>query len=224
MFARPPFIIKSISIFLLALCLSACSSQPATETAINPISSPTDLKSLNANTNKPFIGFPEPDNYSICLHNTCSEIAFVSLSEQQWQSIEAVFYPKSSSAEEERLHIKQAIALFETYTGEQTGTKFDRAENNLSTGKQGQMDCIDEATNSTVYLRLLANADLLSWHSQASRTSRGLFSGNRPHNTATIIEIETQQHFAVDSWFEANGQWPHIVPLAEWKAGWQPEK
>lgn len=224
MFTRTLFIIKSVSIFLLALCLSACISQLATEVAIDPISNPSDLNSLNANKNKPFIGFPEPDNYSICLHNTCSDIAFVSLSDQQWQNVEALFYPKSSSAEEERLHIKQAIALLETYTGEQTGTKIDRAENNLSTGKQGQMDCIDEATNSTVYLRMMDNAGLLSWHTQASRTSRGLFTGQTPHNTATIIETETEQHFAVDSWFEANGQWPHIVPLAEWKSGWLPQQ
>ena len=222
MFARPPFIIKSISSFLLAFCLSACSTQPVSETAINPISNPSDLNSLNANTNKPFIGFPLPDNYSICLHNTCSDIAFVSLSDKQWQNIESVFYPKSSSAEEERLHIKQAIALFESYTGEQTGSHQDRAENDLSTGRKGQMDCIDEATNSTVYLRMLQNANLMTWHKLSSRTSRGFLTA--PHNTATIVEIKTQERFAVDSWFEPNGKWPHIVPLAEWKSGWEPEK
>lgn len=84
------------------------------------------------------------------------------------------------------------------------------------------MDCIDEATNSTVYLRLLQDANLMTWHELASRTSRGFITS--PHNTATIVEIETQERFAVDSWFEANGEWPHIVPLAEWKSGWKPEK
>lgn len=204
------------------LFLTACSSQPYSEQAIKPISNPSDLTSLNENLNKPFITHPQPNNYSICLHNTCSDIAFVSLSDKQWQTIESLFFPESNSAEQERQHIKQAIALLETYTGQQTGTDKDRAENNLSTGINGQMDCIDEATNSTVYLRLLQDANLMTWHELASRTSRGFITS--PHNTATIVEIETQERFAVDSWFEANGEWPHIVPLAEWKSGWKPEK
>lgn len=174
--------------FSLILCLSGCLTSSHSQQAIKPISNHSDLNSLNANINKPFIGFPQPDNYSICLHNTCGEIAFVSLSDEQWQNIEKLFLPKSISAEEERQQLTSAIALLETYTGEQTGTNKDLAENDLSSGIQGQMDCIDEATNTTVYLRMLNNAGLMSWHNQASRTSRGIWTGKLPHNTATIIE------------------------------------
>ena len=211
-------------LFISILFLTACTSQPISEQAITPISNPTDLNSLIAHSNKPFITQPQPDNYSICLHNTCRDIAFVSLSDKQWQNIKNIFFPTSNSAEQERQQIKQAIALLESYTGQQTGSDRDRAENDLGAGLQGQMDCIDEATNTTVYLRMLHNAGLMTWHTQASRTSRGLMSGNMPHNTASIIENETGERFAVDSWFEANGEWPHIVPLAEWMAGWHPEK
>ena len=218
----PTFITPLLISLIFVFCLSACTAQPYSEQAITPISNPSDLQSLTANSNKPFIEQPQPDNYSICLHNTCSEIAFVSLSDVQWQNIESLFFPKSSSAQQERQQIKLAFALLERYTGQQTGTFLDRAENDLSHGIQGQMDCIDEATNSTVYLRLLQNAHLLTWHTQSSRTSRGFLTS--PHNTATILELKTQQRFAVDSWFEANGESPHIVPLAEWKAGWEPQK
>lgn len=76
------------------LFLTACSSQPYSEQAIKPISNPSDLTSLNENLNKPFITHPQPNNYSICLHNTCSDIAFVSLSDKQWQTIESLFFQK----------------------------------------------------------------------------------------------------------------------------------
>jgi hypothetical protein len=204
------------------LAIISCSSQPAFEQAIVPISNPTDLSSLTAHSNKPFIGQPQPENYSICLHNTCGEIAFVSLSDQQWQNIKSIFYPKSHSAEQERQQIKQAISLFEIYTGEQTGTHQDRAENDMRYGISGQMDCIDEATNTTVYLRILQNANLLLWHTQASRMQRGLLSGNTPHNTATMIETRNKQRYAVDSWFEINGKQPYIIPFEQWMSGWSP--
>ena len=218
----PSFTTPLLISLSFVFCLAACTSQPYAEQAIKPISNPSNLQNLTENSNKPFIAHPQPDNYSICLHNTCSDIAFVSLSDVQWQNIENLFFPKSSSAQQERQQIKQAIALLETYTGQQTGSFRDKAKNDLSAGVQGQMDCIDEATNSTVYLRLLQNAQLMTWHTQSSRTSRGFLFV--PHNTATIVEINSQQRFAVDSWFEANGELPYIVPLAKWEAGWEPQK
>jgi hypothetical protein len=224
MFGKSTSTTLCLCLILLALNLSACNKKVPYDIAITPISNPTDINDLHADSNKPFIGFPQPDNYSICLHNTCSEIAFVSLSDVQWKNVENLFYPPSQSAEQERQQLQQAIALLETYTGEQTGTFRDRAENNLSTGIQGQMDCIDEATNTTVYLRMLQNAKLMTWHTQSSRVSRGIWSGEAPHNTATITEKISNQYYAIDSWFNSNGKPPHIVPLDEWKSGWLPTK
>jgi hypothetical protein len=215
---------RHFTFFSVVILLSACATEPYDKQAIKPISNPSDLKSLNANSNKPFIEYPQPDQYSICLHNTCSDIAFVSLTDEQWQKIENAFLPKSTSAQHERQQISYAVALLETYTGEQTGTHSDRGENNLSTGIDGQMDCIDEATNTTVYLRMLQNANLMTRHTQSSRTSRGPWSGDLPHNTATITEKDNKQRFAVDSWFEDNGELPHIMPLDEWKSGWLPQQ
>lgn len=211
--------------FALTLCafaaiVTSCSHKPFAEQAISPI-----FKAGNVNDSqkyKAFIGKPQPEAYSICLHNTCHDIAFVSLSKQQWQQVMTIFSIEAASAEIEREHIKQAIALLETMTGQQTLTHLDRAKNNLAKGITGQMDCIDEATNTTVYLRLIAEADLLKWHQQAPRISRGILTGNAPHTTATIIETASQQRFVVDSWFEDNGEQPHVVPLAEWQSGWKP--
>jgi hypothetical protein len=202
------------------LTITACSSKPIAEQPIMPIYKSDELQ--DEQRYKHFIGQPTPNSYSICLHNTCQDIAFLSLSTEQWQQISSLFIPLAKSAEQERDQIKQAIALFETFSGQQSLTYLDKAKNDLSHGSRGQLDCIDEATNSTVYLRILASANLLKWHQQSSRITRGIFSGNAPHTTATITEAETGQVFAVDSWFEDNGEPPHIVPFSDWKRGWKP--
>jgi len=44
-----------------------------------------------------------------------------------------------------------------------------------------------------------------------------------PHTTAVIQEKSNFEKYAVDSWYQDNGEDPFIVPLANWKAGWKPE-
>ncbi|MBL1319469.1 MAG: hypothetical protein COA63_000215 [Methylophaga sp.] len=209
-------IILSLCILFLTACAASSAHQP-----IEPIRKLDDIKRLTDYVSTPFIGEPSPENYSICHNNGCAEFSFISLTSQQWPSVEALFLPIASNAQQEREQIKSAIALLEFYSGAQSTTYKDQAENSLAVGREGQLDCIDEATNSTVYLRMIANAGLLKFHQQSSRTSRGGFI--IPHNTATIIEIESKQRYAVDSWFEANGEPPHIVTLKAWKKGWKPE-
>jgi hypothetical protein len=213
-----------ISVILLCgfAMLSACSSKPISEQAINPIfkaDDPQDEQRYNH-----FIGHPTQDAYSICFHNTCKDIANLSLSDEQWQQITSVFSPAAISPEQERTQIKLAIALFEQFSGQQSPSYLDRAKNDLSGGAHGQLDCIDEATNTSVYLRIIDQANLLQFHQQASRITRGIFSGNPPHTTATIIDRQSGERFAVDAWFEANGQPPHIVSLEQWKQGWKPNE
>jgi len=68
---------------------------------------------------------------------------------------------------------------------------------------------------------MLSQFNLLMFHQQASRTSRdGLIS---LHNTVTIIDIESDKQYAVDSWFDDNGQPPAIIPLTLWKSCWKPK-
>jgi hypothetical protein len=201
--------------------LGGCNANNVALAPITPIFIVDNIQELTASINRPFIGYPTPNNYSICHGHTCSKIAFIQLSDPQWSTVKALFSPPASNAQQERKQIKSAISLLEIMTGQQAGTYKDRAENDISKGLNGQLDCIDEATNTTVYLRMLAEADILIFHQQASRTSRGgLFS---PHNTATIIEIESNTRYAVDSWFDNNGKPPAIIPLTQWKSGWKPE-
>jgi len=198
----------------------SCASAPD-KLGIKPIRNINNLQHLSAANHTPFIEFPRFEMFSICHGNTCAKFSYISLSSSQWQHIEALFQEPAISAAQEREQIKLAIALLETYSGEQSGTDKDKAKNDLSGGIHGQLDCIDEATNTTVYLRLLANAGLLKKHRQASRTSRGGLL--MPHNTATIIEPGSNTRYAVDSWFYKNGVAPEILPLSKWESGWKPE-
>lgn len=210
--------------FILILCIlsiNACTTS-SDQHPINPIRKIDNMQRVTDYATTPFITSPTFNNYSICHGNGCAEFAFIQLTEAQWERVEGAFLPIAANAKQERQQIKAAIALLESFSGDQSGTYKDQAENALTTSKDGQLDCIDEATNTTVYLRMMANAGLLRFHQQASRTSRG--GVIIPHNTATIIESESQQRYAVDSWFEANGEPPYIVPLTEWRKGWRPEQ
>ena len=166
---------------------------------------------------------PAPENFSVCHGGTCSIVSQVSLDEAQWRRIAAVFPAPARSAEEERTRIAQAIARFETIVGAITDTADDRAENQSGANWWSQMDCIDESTNSTTYLRLLAQADLLAWHRVEARVTRGYFLFGWPHTTAVLSE-PSGARWTVDSWFHENGRLPEIVPLELWKTGWRPAK
>jgi hypothetical protein len=67
--------------------------------------------------------------------------------------------------EEERRAVAYAIGWMETRVGEKIGTSSDRAGMDFEgSGDPTQQDCVDEATNTTSYLNVLANAGLLKHH------------------------------------------------------------
>jgi hypothetical protein len=147
----------------------------------------------------------------------------VKLSAEQWQQVRMVFAKPAGTAAEERAQIAAAIALFENIVGPMTGTAGDKGGNWQGLGLYGQMDCIDESTNTTIYLRLLQKYGLIRWHSAADRATRwSLFTW--PHTTAVIMERDGDARWAVDSWFLDNGEPPFILPLDTWRRGWRPSE
>jgi hypothetical protein len=211
------------ALLILSLLLAACSSAPYREQAIKPIWLQQNLHESWQQSHRNFIGFPTPEAFSVCHDLSCRSVSNTHLTAAEWEQIESLFMPASDNAEQERQQIKQAIALLETLVGRKTGTDKDNGRNVLQGSRIGQLDCIDEATNTAVYLRMLDSEGLLRWHQAGPRTSRGLFTGRAPHNTATIIESETGERYAVDAWFFDNGEPPAIVPLNTWKQGWRPD-
>ena len=166
---------------------------------------------------------PVPALFSICFDHSCTTVENVSLTPEEWRHAIQPLQPPAHSAAEERSAIACAIARFEEIVGRHTGTSADRGKNVRGFGQPGQLDCIDESTNTTTYLRLLERNGLLHYHVVGDRVTRfGLFVG-MPHTTAVIQEHASDARFAVDSWFFDNGEPAYIVNLDAWRSGEDPE-
>ncbi|OYY84671.1 MAG: hypothetical protein B7Y34_00085, partial [Methylophilales bacterium 16-45-9] len=123
----------------------------------------------------------------------------------------------------ERKLIALALGAMETIVGKKTDTDTDLAGTFGNSDYAGQLDCNDEAINSTSYMRLMRSHGLIKFHDIADMRTRNFFFSGWPHTTAVIREIASGEMFAVDSWFYDNGFPATIVPFSEWKAGYIPE-
>lgn len=171
---------------------------------------------------------PAPGLMSVCHGNGCIYLSRISLTPEQWQQLRGVFLPLAGSAVAERERLRQAIALLEKFNGVTTGTWRDKG--GTFNGGEGQMDCIDESINTTLYLTMLQKYGLMRHHRVEDRATRGWFVAGWPHTSAVVSEVtdtngqDKRRFWAVDSWFLDNGLPPFILPLETWKAGWEPIK
>lgn len=161
--------------------------------------------------------------FPVCHGYGCKYETTVRFSGSQWAQATAPLAAPAPDAPQERQRIAKAIAIMETLVGEATGTQTDQPGADFIVEDPGQMDCIDEAYNSSLYLHLMQQDNLLRWHRLSTPARRGYFvDGRWPHNTATITENATGQRYVVDSWFLENGREPFLLPVEEWLAGWHP--
>ena len=161
--------------------------------------------------------------FLVCSEYNCSTRQWISLSDPEWSQVRSIFEPAALDAADERERIGKAVALIEELVGPKAGTNIDRAGAAILTlDKRGQLDCIDEAYNTTTYLRLMGADNLIRFHEIGEPARRGYILNRWPHNTATVIERGTGASFAVDSWFGANGTLPDVVTLQSWLDGWSP--
>lgn len=168
---------------------------------------------------------PSPLAFSVCFGHTCDSVAQLSLSTLEWQEIQKIFSGGADSPAQERQLIGKAIARMEGLVGPLTDTSNDRGGNLSGLQAAGnQMDCIDESTNTTTYLKMLVADGLVRWHTVEDRVTRGWFIFGWPHTTAVLKDLESGDSYAVDSWFFDNGVEPAILPLALWKDGWRPQE
>lgn len=197
------------AMLLLPLLLGACADSLYPDTQ-----SYMQAKHLSEPTMK---SFPHCQNYG------CALVKNVKLSQRDWTKIEKAFGPKARNAEQEREKIAKTIGAFETIVGPITGTEGDREGTFLQTG-DGQLDCVDESTNTMVYMTLLKQAGLIRFHSiEQPQVRYPILSGRGwMHQTAVVTETKTGAQYAIDSWFEDNGVPAYVVPLEEWRNGWHP--
>lgn len=196
--------------FLLVLMLSACSTS----------SSNSDLYLARRGINP-----PTPDAIPYCRGYGCQFVDKVQLTDKEWKAIEKPFKRKAKNAQQERSKIAQSVGIYETIIGPLTGTENDVKKTFEKTGND-QLDCVDESTNTTIFLTILQEKGLLKFHKLEGPTARLplIHTAGWPHQTAVISDNETGEFYAVDSWFHDNGAPAEIVPLKEWKSGWSPDQ
>ncbi|MCB1531119.1 MAG: hypothetical protein H6853_02515 [Rhodospirillales bacterium] len=192
--------------FLLGFVLAACGS---TGLPLNPY--------MDKNAT--------PQKFTACHNYGCSQRTAVGFGKRQWKKILKEFRHAPKTPQQERQRIANAIAQMETYVGKAAGTYRDVGEATARPKDNGQMDCIDETVNTTLYLRFLEAEGVFKFHETALPLHRGYFvDGAWPHNTAAIREKKTGAIFAVDAYYKDNGNPPYMVPKKEWVSGWKPEK
>ena len=165
---------------------------------------------------------PSLNQFEVCQGGGCAQFNQVSISAAEWENVAQLFKIKATNSAEERLQISQAIGLLEQIVGAKNSTSGDRAGTFDNSHYQGQLDCNDEAINTTTYMRLLKLNGLMPQHEIEDTRTRNFFFTGWPHSTAVIHEIKTGERFAVDSWFYDNGHAATVVPFATWKANYMP--
>lgn len=166
---------------------------------------------------------PNAQSFPHCQNYDCAVVKNVRLNQHDWNKIEKSFGKKAKNAAQEREKTIKTIATFEQIVGPITNTENDKRGTFVQTGN-GQLDCVDESTNTTVYLMLLKDSRLLKFHDIEQPFVRYPIISGRGwmHQTAVITEKDTGAQYAVDSWFEDNGAPPYIIPIQDWLNGWHP--
>ncbi|WP_299182244.1 hypothetical protein [uncultured Neptuniibacter sp.] len=164
------------------------------------------------------------DNHlTLCQDFGCSKVQTVQFDPANLQPIYKLFHPISSTPSEERARIAEAVGLMEQLAGPQLRTENDLPRNQYSFDTPtNQLDCIAESLNTTSYLLLFEQHNLLQFHRTGSNIHRGPLTLNAPHNSATVIDNTTNQAYAVDSWFYKNGEPAWVIPVDKWLSGSNP--
>jgi hypothetical protein len=152
----------------------------------------------------------------VCHGYGCAFRSKLRLTEADETRFDAVMAAARKSPSAERAAMSEAVRYFENRTRQVTGV-VDQPKSKLgASGVRGQMDCIDESTNTRTLLKHLEKRGLLKHHSVAMIASRGfLVDGRYPHSTAVIRDASGVK-WAVDSWYAPMGAAPDILRLSDW--------
>ena len=160
---------------------------------------------------------PVPAEFHYCHSHNCKDRSRLSLSEDQWRDAIWRLVPMPVSAAEERERLALAAADFERVVARETGTVSDVGGSFAGFGKSGQLDCIDESLNMTMFLRLVDGQGLLRYHAPSSPITKGNMFDEWPHYSATMLEIATGQRYTLDSWYFDNGEPALVLRNETWQ-------
>jgi len=162
---------------------------------------------------------PRGNTVAVCSAHGCrhkSTFTFKSRDIARLREIMAAAGANSGPAGERRA-ISKAIAWIEERVGKETGTSADRAGLDLlGGGDPTQMDCVDEATNTTSYLTVLATNGMLRYHDVLQPMAKDVPLFQWTHYFAVIRDKTSGQRWAVDSFMAPNGREPMIMEAEKW--------
>lgn len=158
----------------------------------------------------------------ICHAFGCERQTMVQLSQHDVAHLASIMEAGSGSASAERAAIRRAVMWMEARVAPVVGSEGDIGGLDMqNAGVPGQMDCLDETTNTTSTLLLLANAGLMQHHTVGYPVARGFFlDGRYPHATAVINETASDTDWAIDPWPYANAEDVDVKTLDAWYATW----
>lgn len=148
----------------------------------------------------------------------CTARSRVNLTPAEMAKLRTLVTAGKTSPAAERQALGKAQSWYERTVGAVLGTSKDKPKGDFQGAYDlSQLDCIDESTNTTAFLKLIESRGWLSQHTVGKPRTRGFFLDRRyPHNTAVVIEKGSGEAWAIDSWIPANGEIPDIKPISIW--------
>lgn len=155
----------------------------------------------------------------VCHGYSCYYGTQLVLSAADLERMRSILRSGAGTAKAERRAVARLVQYYERRAMAAVGIR-DRPKSDFGRGRErGQMDCVDESTNTTALLRFVAGRGWLRHHAVGRPVSRGFFADRRyPHFTAVLAEKNGGEKWAVDSWYEPAGGAPDIMPLSRWRS------
>jgi hypothetical protein len=157
-----------------------------------------------------------PAQIEVCHGYGCKYRSRVALGASDAGRFASILAAGRKSPQAERAAMRRAVADFEQRSFAAIGIRDQPKSRFGASGIRGQMDCIDESTNTRAFLRYLAERNLLRYHTVARNASRGLLIDGRYFHSTAVITDQSGVKWAVDSWYAPMGGAPDILPLDEW--------
>lgn len=164
-----------------------------------------------------------PSSMTYCSEHGCARRTRLSIKGRVWNRIRSTVRRGRGSPASERRHIAAAMKYLEIAGGKASGSSKDRARTQFNSN--GQLDCVDEATNMTTLLVMLHRAKLLRYHTPTAPSVRTRTDGRTwLHYAGTVREKRSGKRYVIDSWFRPNGRAAVVVPQKKWLTGWSPRR
>jgi hypothetical protein len=158
-----------------------------------------------------------PKLITVCHGYGCAFRSKLTLGSADGARFRSIMHAGAASPKAERAAISRAVQYFEQRSFQAVGVRDKPKADFGKSHEKGQMDCVDESTNTRALLLYLSERGLLKFHKVGRNVSRGMFiDGRYPHFTAIVIDPAGTK-WVVDSWYKPTGGAPDIFPYEQWK-------